>query len=210
MPASHGWHGIAGAFLIQQLRSQPSLQDVRTIVKTDRADSRIWEQAASHDRHDQMPCRSEAIVPRSGFEERLGHIDSILRSGREGVESTIMFNECVATQIIVQVGKRRPRRPGQPFLRGEGLQMGFHGYCIDMRTASDGDLLTESRSLAEGSATNAETKVESNGPSEGQAASRKRLHVILQGREVEDGKQNEEMFERSIVSCNHCRQRIAF
>lgn len=208
-----GWHGIAGAFLIQQLRSQPSLKDVRTVVKTDRADSRIWEQAASDDRHDQMPVsqRSDSAQERIRGASWPHRFDPPERS--RGVESTIMFNECVATQIIVQVGKRRPRRPDQPFLRGEGLQMGFQGYCIDVRTCSDGDLLTESRLSAEGSATNAETKVDSNESivsSEGQAASRKRLHVILQGREVEDGKQNEEMFERSIVSCNHCKQRIVF
>ncbi|KAF6766802.1 hypothetical protein PSEUBRA_000331 [Kalmanozyma brasiliensis GHG001] len=187
-----GWHGIAGAFLIHQLRSQPSLRDVCTVVKTDRADSRIWEQAAADDQRLREPQRFALYESRTPYWS-----DRFSMGTPATTESTMVFKGCVATQIIVQVGKRRPRRPEQPYLRGEGLQMGFQGYCIDMGMFSDVAAQT------------AKTD-ESVDASAGRAGTRKRLHVILQGREMEDGRQNEEMFERSIVSCNHCKERILF
>ncbi|SPO19979.1 uncharacterized protein UTRI_00370_B [Ustilago trichophora] len=264
-----GWHGIAGAFLIQQLRLQPSLRDVCTVVKTDRADTRIWQQAAADDL--KIGCRMKeedaALTARLrssaslSFEYPGSRVASIqtmaFDAGRQDQSSMVGFKQCTSTQIIVQVGKRRPRRPGQPYLRGEGLQMGYQGYCIDMMTKTDWDEgaadapTTDSRvreelrgcsgaesepegrraagsgagenagadSVEEPSSLGSSCSSSSSSSSKHLVArsdaTRKRLHVILQGREeigaeAQNGKDIEEMFERSIVTCNHCKSRIKF
>ena len=243
-----GWHGMAGAFLIQQLRLQPSLRNVCTVVKTERADTRIWEQAAADDQ--KMRCRKLGADGAWAARARSGGTISFARPGsvdddwQKNLPSTFAFEKCSSTQIIVQVGKRRPRRQGQPYLRGEGLQMGYQGYCIDMMTGPDeaesagnaptktrivratpqGCSGTESRlertEISGGAASPSgkefqEKSSGSDGEAHRQDATRKRLHVILQGREeigaeAEYRKENEEMFERSIVTCNHCKERIKF
>lgn len=113
--------------------------------------------------------------------------------------------------------------------------MGYQGYCIDMTTATQdaGEVsmvtLTEGSNVSADGCSDAEPKLAnaagtspidtaesldlcSQALANGRRldAMRKKLHVILQGREVEDAGQNEEMFERSIVSCNHCKERIGF
>lgn len=229
-----GWHGIAGAFLIHQLRSQPSLRGVRTIVKTDRADSRIWHQAAADDRYPQ----GQATTAGSGWYAAREHEAPLWPNrlwstqGVGGSNTVVHFRDCHTTQMIVQVGKRRSRRPGQPFLRGEGLQMGYQGYCIDMVTtmpkteASEVDISMNGGAARAYKFIDAEEGVSKSdstmhaGPghdsddtltgSACQDVTRKRLHVILQGREVEDAEHNEEIFERSIVSCNQCKERVVF
>lgn len=217
-----GWHGIAGAFLIQQLRSQPSLRDVCTIVKTERADSRIWQQAATDDRGVLGPKNTadRERYSQHGYVAALWHNRTRSRQDAMGQESSLVFKECEATQIIVQVGKRRPRRADQPFLRGEGLQIGYQGYCVDMATttADMGTDVMEPISFTCAKAVIDPDVGACNGLVDSdafdgyhrQGATRKRLHVILQGREVEDAKQNEEMFERSMVSCNRCKERVVF
>ncbi|TKY90545.1 hypothetical protein EX895_000543 [Sporisorium graminicola] len=219
-----GWHGIAGAFLIQQLRTQPLLSQVCTVVKTDRADSRIWQQAAADDRmSENMPWDAGRGWSGQKHYQAAPVWLSRLGSTEEPYSSRLAFRQCTPTQIIVQVGKRRPRRPEQPYLKGEGLHMGYQGYCIDMasdaRDAAMGDsdvhTVISASSAGPGpgpscpaGTTSADDTVTHNDIPDGNA--RKRLHVILQGREVEDGNQNEEMFERSMVSCNHCKERILF
>ncbi|SPO20893.1 uncharacterized protein UTRI_00370 [Ustilago trichophora] len=258
-----GWHGIAGAFLIQQLRLQPSLKDVCTVVKTDRADTRIWQQAAADDL--KIRCWMEEEDPASIARLRpstsvlLAHSSSgptsmqtvAFDAGRQGSSSRIGFKQCTSTQIIVQVGKRRPRRPGQPYLRGEGLQMGYQGYCIDMMTETDwgegaadaptiGSKVRDEHHGCSGTESDPEKRRATGSGAGGKAgadsvenrnslgsssyckdlvarpdATRRRLHVILQGREesgaeAENRKDIEEMFERSIVTCNHCKSRIKF
>ncbi|GAC95581.1 hypothetical protein PHSY_003157 [Pseudozyma hubeiensis SY62] len=229
-----GWHGIAGAFLIHQLRSQPSLRGVRTIVKTDRADSRIWQQAAADDRCSKGQGGNNGSVWSAHREHEVPRWPSRPWStqGIGGSNMVVQFRDCHTTQIIVQVGKRRSRIPGQPFLRGEGLQMGFQGYCIDMATTMPKIEAGELNLSIDGGAVHADKRIdaeegvskgdstmhsgpgpESDGALTGSACqdlTRHRLHVILQGREVEDAEQNEEMFERSLVSCNQCKARIVF
>ncbi|CBQ67718.1 conserved hypothetical protein [Sporisorium reilianum SRZ2] len=214
-----GWHGIAGAFLIQQLRMQPLLSQVCTVVKTDRADSRIWEQAAADDRQMQNRMRSAS----HGWTAQ-HHCEAVphwLGQSGSTEDSALGFRQCTPTQIIVQVGKRRPRHPERPYLRGEGLQMGYQGYCIDVaadvrddQVVAATDALTLDAAAVSGASTGSgpePSRAAGTASANGtviNAASHKKLHVILQGREVEDGNQNEEMFERSIVSCNHCKERI--
>lgn len=246
-----GWHGMAGAFLIQQLRSQSCLRGVTTIVKTERADNRIWEQAAADDRKSRQagqyagldstnhhsvtaPSLRHTLRPGmwlpSGFDRAAEEVDFV---------NTLGFEKCTSTQIIVQVGKRRPRRHGQGYLRGEGLQMGYQGYCIDMMTTPmphevSADVSTigtgerpdhgryrdpEGRSEASGATvdidTSMDTEVQGNRISSGRDNDIKRMHIVLLGREevgtnMGDREQHEEMFERSIVTCNHCKDRISF
>ncbi|CDU23926.1 uncharacterized protein SPSC_02555 [Sporisorium scitamineum] len=217
-----GWHGIAGAFLIHQLRTQPLLSQICTVVKTDRADSRIWEQAAADNR------QIRNLPHNAGRRWSAQHYDAVPHwwsrpgSTQDAIEP-LAFRQCTPTQIIVQVGKRRPRRAEQPYLRGEGLQMGYQGYCIDM-TAREDQLVAMDQSNADAvSSASGESGPKPSPPADTASANgtvihgnsleandRNKLHVILQGREVEDGNQNEEMFERSIVSCNHCKERILF
>ncbi|CDS00237.1 hypothetical protein [Sporisorium scitamineum] len=101
--------------------------------------------------------------------------------------------------------------------------MGYQGYCIDM-TAREDQLVAMDQSNADAvSSASGESGPKPSPPADTASANgtvihgnsleandRNKLHVILQGREVEDGNQNEEMFERSIVSCNHCKERILF
>lgn len=246
-----GWHGMAGTFLIQQLRSQPSLRDVCTIVKTERADARIWQHAAVEDQALRTQTRSTdrdwiALLrsPKSHPSLRPGPIEFPPNPYQDPDPFLVAFERFESTQIIVQVGKRRPRREGQAYLRGEGLQMGYQGYCTDVATTGPGpdtvDDAADAPSQAAkvrldlGGCSGAQSEVElgaiggtllhgdtdamgTTGIEAGhtQKTIRRRLHVILQGREemgtkAEDRMENEEMFERSIVTCNHCKERIKF
>lgn len=251
-----GWHGMAGTFLIQQLRSHASLRNVSTIVKTERADTRIWQHAAVEDQALRTQTRStdrdwvsakQSSVSRALLgRQPIQTPSSIPSDGYQEQDPYLLgFERCTSTQIIVQVGRRRLRREGQPYLRGEGLQMGYQGYCIDVvitspdldRDAADTggndakvrlDLLRCSGAETEleqdptkgsGEGTlDTDTCVTSTGGDEEilvEKTSKRRLHVILQGREeigtkAEDRMENEEMFERSIVICNRCKERIKF
>lgn len=212
-----GWHGIPGAFLINELRSRSCLDNVCTVVKTDRADSRIWSQAAADDRRFESRLCSTAPLD---FQEWLRQTGSV-----GNLRPVMRFIGCAATQIIVQVGKRRPRRPEEGYLRGEGLQIGFQGFCLGKAERDAVGLHAEtsdqeavrnvgaqeelvSESDAEGSINS--TAEGPDGERQVREADAQKLHVILQGREVEDGIENEEMFERSLVHCNHCKERIVF
>ena len=253
-----GWHGIAGAFLLQQLRLQPLLKDVCTIVKTERADNRIWEQAAADDQKALQRLRgpNEGTTPpahsaawlrfaRPGYRSDMSPTPLSFEATRHFHHPLTRFDRCCATQIIVQVGRRRPHRQGQAYLRGEGLQIGYQGYCIDVTTArhlwrfaaNPTPISAQFGSEARG-CSGSETRVPPTtkdasleddisepyrlssgvGNNDGhsrQNATNRRLHIILQGREElgvegEDRRQNEEMFERSIVTCNRCKERIMF
>ncbi|SPO42899.1 uncharacterized protein PSANT_00583 [Moesziomyces antarcticus] len=188
-----GWHGIAGAFLIQQLHVQPALRSVCTVVKTERADSRIWKQVAADD---------PTLVPPSFWPSTQSDPQQDGESGKPG------FSRCTSTQIIVRVGRRLPRRDGQAYLRGEGLQMGYEGYCIELNSPkqlsvppSDGPLKSSRPAIP-------------LSPDEA-ASEADRLHVVLQGREDTDATlggwtHNEQLWMRSIVTCNHCKAPIRF
>ncbi|SNX81630.1 uncharacterized protein MEPE_00335 [Melanopsichium pennsylvanicum] len=270
-----GWHGIPGAFLIQQLRLQPSLRQIHAVVKTERADMRIWSQAASDDQelmhhlqrssvaeqsNTQFTRKSAAVTFGQRQETDVTSISNPALDLGACLENTSppsrrmmqWFKRCTSTQIIVQVGKRRPRRHGQAYLRGEGLQMGFQGFCIDVMTTtgqeSNQDIAaacvpTDSTNRIVCSSGTQQAQPESTPAAELQASNKstgedldtgcqqntkqktiptpRQLHVILQGREEEhfgavtgtaadQNKENEEMFETSLVICNHCKERIKF
>lgn len=179
-----GWHGVAGSFLVNQLRTQPLLLGVRTIVKTERADSRIWQQIALDGQRKELEPHEQVSIMRKAREEASLRLSTRVQAWRPesmGPAKPFCFKACTKTQTLVQVGRRRPRQPGQPYLRGEGLQIGYESYCLEMAP------------LASTPST--------------------RLHVILQGREVPDSETSMEtayMFERSIITCNHCKERIVF
>jgi hypothetical protein len=118
------------------------------------------------------------------------------------------FSRCTSTQIIVRVGRRLPRRDGQAYLRGEGLQMGYEGYCIELNSPKQLSVPSSDEPL------------KSSGPeppstAEAAASTGDRLHIVLQGREDTDAtlggwKHNEQLWVRSIVTCNHCKAPIRF
>lgn len=225
-----GWHGMGGVSLISQMRLQPALSEVTTIVKTERGDTRIWKQAAADDQRYRRMSRTGQISMASLRPGAASHRETgamALCFGAASNEPLPMeFKHCTSTQIIVQVGRRRPRQHGQAYLRGEGLQMGYQGYCIAILMDSDlhEDLekgsanVIESHGYIDGDG-NVERKSEPGAEPEdnlrSQNESRRRLHVILTEREevgadAEERKQNEDMFERSLVTCNHCKERIVF
>ncbi len=227
-------------FLIHQLRTQSSLKDVTTIVKTERADNRIWQQVALDDFKARQKRTKSLGVDRESVASPSFRTDLRLRPPTEMVgriqtgpseeqpdEAMSGFESCTGTQIIVQVGKRRPRRQGQDHLRGEGLQMGYQGYCIEMVTESG----ITAASLANAPTPQlqlrpdfdedgiADAELDAAARADGrpgqEATRRRRLHILLLGREevtakAKDRNETEEMLERSIVTCNYCKQRIVF
>lgn len=189
MPRLHslcllGWHGIAGSFLISQLRTNPLLIGIRTIFKTERADSRIWLQLAIDGQRKALEPYEQISIMRKAREDARSQPTirvQGLRPQAATSTSPFSFKACYKTQAIVQVGRRRPRQEGQAYLKGEGLQIGYESYCLTM-TPSPGN------------------KPET-------------LHVILQGREMPDSKTSNDtayMLERSVITCNHCKERIVF
>lgn len=195
-----GWHGMGGMSLIYQLHSRYSLSNVSTIVKTERGDTHMWKQAVVDDQ-----LYRNATSATYGEVQRIPSINDGSLHGLQGsapLGSVIFrdlaseFERCTDTQFIVQVGRRVPRKPGQEYLHGEGLQMGYQGFCIDRV------LVVDMYEMLPGAVS--ERTIDEM---------RKRLHVILIGREspeAEDRGKNEELFERSIVTCNQCKQRIVF
>lgn len=179
-----GWHGIAGSFLVNQLRTQPLLSGVRTVVKTERADSRIWQQVAVDGQRKELEPHEQVSIMRRAREEASTRLSTRVQAWRPeslGPTKPFYFKTCIKTQAIVQVGRRRPRQAGQPYLKGEGLQIGYESYCLSMANSAGASATT--------------------------------LHVILQGREAPDSEASKEtayMLERSIITCNHCKERIVF
>jgi hypothetical protein len=215
-----GWHGIAGSFVINQLQQQPLLRNVETIVKTERADSRIWRQITDaqqkSERQDPLAYPAAASQPRvaNDVENRDSRSCAVTLPNEVRVYGKqFVLQECIATQAIVQVGSRLARRPGRPYVKGEGLQIGYESYCLLMgegRSRSTDLLSTQIRESGIYTEERTASRDRVIWSEQEECTAGSRVHVILQGRQETslEAAEIEEMFERSIVRCNHCKQRI--
>lgn len=199
------WHGVAGHDLIGLLNSHSLLVGVNTIVKTDRLDHKVWFELT----------RSVSLEASNG-NARVPVMDPFADAptDEESLATAagahqFRFTSCSATQVLVQVGKLRKAGASERRLKGEGLQIGFEGLCLEERESSTND----SRQDSEPPRTGYKTPM---GVEETELATkcvRRRLHVIFQGRfeaTEDESLQIDELFRQSLVTCACCRQRIVF
>ncbi|PWN48526.1 hypothetical protein IE53DRAFT_389264 [Violaceomyces palustris] len=155
---------------------------------------------------------------------------------REGVQR----GGCYNTQAILQVGKLSKGYEGETRLKGQGLQIGYEALCIEVADERWREVNVFSRlgrrydeyigrmmettktTTATTTTSPSSSKVDSLGgvddgkkQEEGKGKrqkKRRKLHVILQGRyaEGQEAIEVDQLFVRSLVTCNRCKERILF
>ncbi|KAN0063173.1 hypothetical protein ACQY0O_004337 [Thecaphora frezii] len=221
------WHGLAAKDLIELLQTHPMLSNVQILVKTEHLDGQAWREATM--------ANASPYNARSDTTERLSDRPKVdCLSERRWTTfkyleriSSFPFNSCTKTQAILQVGKRRTTRPGERLLKGEGLQIGFEGLCLEQTpvggaaakeeegeadAASPDQRFNSNVAVTETASAKAPRHLGAEAGADGLPV-KARLHIVLQGRYQDAGEDSlevDELFVRSVVRCNHCKQRLAF